>query len=74
MKQKLLQRLENKGFCAIAKILNEFRKLLPKMKLKPLQRPENKGYYAATGLASQRQKILKKIMLNRKNLYFRKLF
>ena len=44
------------------------------MNRKPLQRPENKGYYAATGLASQRQKVLKKIMLNRKNLYFRKLF
>ena len=51
MKQKLLQRLENKEFYAIAKILNEFRKLLPEMKRKWLQRFENKGFCVATGLA-----------------------
>ena len=51
MKQKLLQRLENKGFYAISKILNGFRKLLPKMKLKlkPFQRLENKIHQTATG-------------------------
>ena len=49
MKQKLLQRLENKGFYAITKILNGFRKLLPEMKLKPFQRLENKIHHDALG-------------------------
>ena len=49
MKLKPFQRHENKEFYAIAKILNGFRKLLPKMKLKPFQRLENKIHQTATG-------------------------